>query len=268
MMTALKMVVDPFILRRLKTDVSLDLPQKMEQRLYCELNPDQSKRYQELCQSDWKVLQQDIQDKGIQKCRFHVFSLLMKLRQLCCHPKLLDPESEVESEKFTVLQHRLLEIMSSGTHKVIIFSQFLKVLDYMKPWLKEAGIQFGVLTGKTRKRDEVIISFNGDPDMKVLLVSLKTGGVGINLTAADYVFIMDPWWNPAVESQAMDRVHRIGQDKPVFVYKIIAKNTVEEKIQAIQDMKSELYKEMFMKPNQLVDFLELEELKDMFSTQG
>ena len=164
---------------------------------------------------------------------------LTKLRQIANHPKLIQPDYEGESGKFENVIHTLDHILANG-HKVLVFSQFVRQLDIYRKHFDKEGIRYAYLDGQTRNRSEVVDSFKQQKDIQLFLISLKAGGVGLNLTEADYVFMLDPWWNPAVEQQAIDRTHRIGQQKNVFIYKFISKNTVEEKILALQDRKKKV----------------------------
>ena len=175
--------------------------------------------------------QRDLQTSAL------VLKSLMRLRQIACHPKLAGFDEP--SAKFDEVT-RVLETIISEDHKVLVFSSFVKYLELYEQYLTERQIGFTMLTGDTQNREDVIRKFQTDNDIKVFLISLKAGGVGINLTSADYVFILDPWWNPAVENQAIDRAYRIGQERNVFVYKFITADTLEEKIINLQNHKSDL----------------------------
>jgi len=164
---------------------------------------------------------------------------LMRLRQLANHPIMTDESYSGGSGKFDTVTYNIESVVSEG-HKILIFSSFVKHLDLFPGWLERNGIGYAMLTGSTRDRESVIDSFRNDDNIKVFLISLKAGGVGLNLTGADYVFILDPWWNPASEIQALSRAHRIGQEKRVFVYRYISGDTIEEKIQRLQERKSKL----------------------------
>jgi SNF2 family DNA or RNA helicase len=165
--------------------------------------------------------------------------VLLRLRQACCHPSLVPGQNAETSSKVTLLLEFLDEVLAEG-HKALIFSQWTSFLDLIEPHLNKAEIGFTRLDGSTRDRQSVVSTFQSDDGPPVLLASLKAGGLGLNLTAADHVFILDPWWNPAAEDQAADRAHRIGQNRPVMVYRIVAENTVEERILALQDKKRAL----------------------------
>jgi SNF2 family DNA or RNA helicase len=169
-----------------------------------------------------------------------VLEALLRLRQVACHPGLVDSRRIGEpSAKFDVLLPQLIEVVEEG-HKALVFSQFTSFLALLRSRLDDAGLSYEYLDGRTRDRAARVERFNTDPDCRVFLISLKAGGLGLNLTTADYVFLLDPWWNPAVEAQAIDRAHRIGQDKHVFAYRLIAKDTVEEKVAELQQSKREL----------------------------
>ena len=260
----LKVKIAPFLLRRMKQVVAKQLPPKTEQVLFCEMGKEQRELYKKIAHDSWLDLQKKIKADGIEKSRFHIFTLLTKLRQCACHPGLLGPDLvSKESQKFEMVKAYITEILSED-HKIVIFSQFVEMLNIMGSWLKEEKIGFEMLTGKTRKRKEAVERFNNDPRKKIFLASLKAGGVGLNLTAADYVFLFDPWWNPAVENQARDRIYRLGQNKSVFVYKIITSDTVEEKIFQIQKKKEALMEDIFVKSDQLPVFLSQDEIKTLF----
>jgi SNF2 family DNA or RNA helicase len=169
-----------------------------------------------------------------------VLEALLRLRQAACHPGLIDRKRTSErSSKIELLLEQLRGVLQEG-HKALIFSQFTSLLGILRERLHEEGIAFEYLDGKTKDRDACVARFQNDPTLPVFLVSLKAGGVGLNLTAADYVFILDPWWNPAVEAQAIDRAHRIGQTRPVIAYRLLARNTVEERVAQLQDQKRQL----------------------------
>ncbi|MEE9179441.1 MAG: DEAD/DEAH box helicase, partial [Vicinamibacteria bacterium] len=221
----------PFVLRRTKEQVLTDLPEKVEQTIYCDMGPKQSELYEELKAHYQALLLTRGRNVEVpHPNNMQVLEALLRLRQLACHPRLLDPErGNDESIKLKVLLEHLEDVRSGG-HKALVFSQFTKFLALVREALDRADIPFEYLDGKTRNRDAKIDRFQQDPECPVFLISLKAGGLGLNLTAADYVFILDPWWNPATESQAIDRAHRIGQEKRVFAYRLVTKGTVEERI--------------------------------------
>jgi SNF2 family DNA or RNA helicase len=177
---------------------------------------------------------------GLAKSKIQVLEALLRLRQAACHPGLVDPKRTGESSaKLDVLLPQLTEVVDEG-HKALVFSQFTSFLALLRDRLDEDRVTYEYLDGQTRNRAERVERFNTDPDCRLFLISLKAGGVGLNLTAAEYVFLLDPWWNPAVESQAIDRAHRIGQTRHVFAYRLIAQDTVEEKVAELQQSKREV----------------------------
>lgn len=251
----------PFMLRRTKTEVLHDLPEKTEQTLYCEMAGKQKKQYDELREYYRKSLKAKIKDQGINKSKIHVLEALLRLRQVACHSGLVDEEqADGSSAKLDRLLEQLEEVVAEG-HKALIFSQFTKLLAIVQRKLKERGIVFEYLDGQTRDRKERIDRFQTNDDVSTFLISLKAGGQGLNLTAADYVFILDPWWNPAVEAQAVDRAHRIGQTKPVFAYRLICKDTVEEKILKLQESKRKLADAIITADNSVLKNLTVDDLQ-------
>ena len=263
----LKLQISPFILRRMKRDVAKDLPDKVENMAYCELTPEQRDFYLEVLDSTKEELFKSIEMNGLEKSRMSIFSALLRLRQICCHPKLYDKEhvkGVMQSGKFEYLKGMLEQIVDEG-HRVLLFSQFVDMLDIIKGWMDRVGIEYEYLTGKTKDRQKAVENFNNNPSVKVFLISLKAGGTGLNLTGADYVIHYDPWWNPAVEDQATDRAYRIGQTKKVFVYRIITKNTVEEKIQKLKTRKRDLVDSVISVDRNITKSLTMEDIKDIFS---
>jgi SNF2 family DNA or RNA helicase len=226
--------VKPFLLRRTKAQVL------SEQTIFCELGESQRKAYDELREHYRLELSGRIGRMGIGRARFAVLEALLRLRQTACHPGLVDPSRVDEpGAKLETLLEQLGEVIDEG-HKVLVFSQFTSFLAILRRHLDARGQTYEYLDGKTTDRQARVMRFQEDPDCRLFLVSLKAGGQGLNLTAADYIYILDPWWNPAVEAQAVDRAHRIGQTRRVFAYRLIARDTVEEKILALQDRKREL----------------------------
>ncbi|MBV6504781.1 MAG: hypothetical protein ILNGONEN_00334 [Syntrophorhabdaceae bacterium] len=200
----------------------------------------------------------------MQDARFKVLQGLTKLRQLACHPNLIDERGKHDSGKFEAFFESLQEIVAEG-HKVLVFSQFVRMLKIIAAELEKEKITYAVLTGATRDRQTCVKNFQEDPNTKVFLISLKAGGLGLNLTAADYVMIYDPWWNPAAERQAIDRAHRIGQAKNVFVYKMITRDTVEEKILELQKRKANLVSQLITTDAGLFKHLTAEDIRGLFS---
>ncbi len=239
-LTILSRALRPFMLRRTKQQVLTELPPKTQQTLYCELDGAERKLYNELRAHYRGNLLDRVRKVGMNKAKIHVLEALLRLRQAACHPGLLDKEKiDAGSSKLDTLLEQLAEILDEG-HKALVFSQFTSLLAIVRRRLDRRKIVYEYLDGKTTKRQAKVERFQNDPGCPLFLISLKAGGQGLNLTAADYVFILDPWWNPAVESQAIDRAHRIGQDRHVFAYRLIARDTVEEKILKLQQSKRDL----------------------------
>ncbi|MBI4229920.1 MAG: DEAD/DEAH box helicase, partial [Planctomycetes bacterium] len=221
---ALARAVRPFLLRRTKGQVAKDLPPRTEQTLFCEMDDAERERYAELRMHYRDVLLKRLDRDGVKKSSAHVLEALLRLRQAACHPGLLDPaKGALPSAKLETFLDRISEIIEEG-HKALVYSQFTSFLAIVKTHLDERKIVHEYLDGKTRDRAAHVERFQTDPDCPLFLLSLKAGGVGLNLTAAEYVFLLDPWWNPAVEAQAMDRAHRIGQSKAVFAYRLITRD--------------------------------------------
>jgi superfamily II DNA or RNA helicase len=232
----------PVLLRRTKEQVLDDLPPKVEQTVACELSGAQQRLYRELRDHYRASLKAKLGADGssLKRATIHVLEALLRLRQAACHPGLLDDGKRgASSAKLDALLERLVDVVQSG-HKALVFSQFTSFLDIVRRRLGEDGIDYLYLDGSTRDRGSLVERFQRDDDVKVFLLSLKAAGHGLNLTAAEYVFLLDPWWNPAVEAQAVDRAHRIGQRRRVFTYRLIAKDTVEEKVLALQTHKRQL----------------------------
>jgi superfamily II DNA or RNA helicase len=255
----------PFILRRTKEQVARELPPKTEQTVYCELEPEQRKLYDELRQHYRASLLGKIATDGIAKSKIQVLEALLRLRQAACHPGLVDPKRRAEgSAKVDTLVDQLGEVLEEG-HKALVFSQFTTLLSIVRDRLDQAGVTYEYLDGKTRDRQERVERFQNDPACKLFLVSLKAGGLGLNLTSAEYVFLLDPWWNPAVEAQAVDRAHRIGQTRNVFAYRLIARDTVEEKVLELQSSKRDLAAAIIQADNSLIRNLRREDLELLLS---
>jgi SNF2 family DNA or RNA helicase len=230
----------PFILRRTKEQVASELPEKVEQTILCDMRKSQKRLYAELRDGYRASLLGMVQTEGFAKTRMHVLEALLRLRQAACHPALLGQSTEDDSSaKLDVLCPHLEELIEEG-HKALVFSQFTSMLAIVKRHLDRRQITYEYLDGQTRDRKRCVDRFQNDADCGVFLISLKAGGFGLNLTAADYVFLLDPWWNPAVEAQAIDRAHRLGQTRQVFAYRLICRDTVEEKIAELQAKKRDL----------------------------
>ena len=255
----------PFMLRRTKGQVLTELPPKSEQTLYCELEGDQRAKYDELREHYRQTLLARVTDVGVNKSKIHVLEALLRLRQAACHPGLLDKKlAKSSSAKLETLLEQLDEVLAEG-HKALVFSQFTSLLAIVREHLDRRGVVYEYLDGRTVKRQAKVERFQSDPDCRLFLISLKAGGQGLNLTAADYVFILDPWWNPAVEAQAVDRAHRIGQDRHVFAYRLIARDTVEEKIMELQSHKRDLADAIITADNSLLRNLTTEDLQLLLS---
>ena len=230
----------PFILRRTKREVARDLPAKPEQVIYCELDGPERKQYDELRAYYRASLLGMVDEHGMARTRMHILEALLRLRQAAFHPGLLDSDRvDDKSAKLNALTEQLDDVVAGG-HKALVFSQFTSLLAIVKRHLDGANIRYQYLDDKTRDRQERVDRFAADADCPVFLLSLKAGGVGLNLTAAEYVFLLDPWSNPAVEAQAIDRTHRIGQSRAVFAYRLIGRDTIEDKVLAFQAQKKQL----------------------------
>ncbi len=255
----------PFILRRTKEQVARELPAKTEQTIFCEMEPAQRRLYDELRDHYRRALLPRIAAEGLAKSKIQVLEALLRLRQAACHPALLDAKFAAEpSAKLDTLAARLEEVGEEG-HKALVFSQFTSLLAIVRRGLDAQGVKYEYLDGRTRDRQERVERFQNDPECGLFLVSLKAGGLGLNLTAAEYVFLLDPWWNPAVEAQAVDRTHRIGQTRPVFAYRLIAKDTVEEKVLELQKSKRALADAILSQDNSLIRDLRREDLELLLS---
>ncbi|TAL16354.1 ATP-dependent helicase [bacterium] len=265
---ALRSKIRPFILRRLKPEVAPELPEKIENLLYSEFTPAQAKLYRSLLLAGREKVFRAVEETGFSKARNCVLDVLLRLRQVCCHPAVIPGGvgAGVGSAKFDQFCDFVTEVVAEG-HKILVYSQFVQVLKILRAWFEEAGISHLYLDGRTRDRETRVRRFQEDESVKAFLVSLKAGGTGLNLTGADYVILFDPWWNPAVEEQAADRAHRIGQTRTVFSYKMIAKNSVEEKIQELAGKKRKLTSE-FVRPGDLTGpLIEESDLDDLFRIQ-
>ncbi|MCE7058606.1 DEAD/DEAH box helicase [Dyadobacter sp. CY343] len=257
-------LIKPFILRRLKSQVATDLPEKVESIQYCDMSEEQEKAYEEAKAYYRNLILQSIDKEGISKSQLVVLQGLTKLRQLANHPVMVDPEYQYGSGKFEDVLHKMQTAMGED-HKILVFSQYIKHLDLFRHFLDENKTQYAYLDGSTKNRQEQVETFQGREDIKIFLISLKAGGLGLNLTAADYVFILDPWWNPAIEAQAVDRAHRIGQDRTVFTYKFITKNSVEEKILALQRTKKQLADDLISNEEGFIKSLSREDVLNLLA---
>ncbi len=257
--------VRPFILRRTKRQVAADLPEKMEQTIFCELETEQRALYDELKTHYRQSLLGEIERVGMNRAKIQILEALSALRQAACHPGLIDEaRAEGPSAKLETLIEHLDEVVEEG-HKVLVFSQFTSFLALVRKQLDARKVIYEYLDGQTRDRQSRVERFQRDPDCRLFLISLKAGGLGLNLTEANYVFLLDPWWNPAVEAQAIDRAHRIGQTQNVFAYRLIARDTVEEKVLELQQNKRELADAIINADNSLIAKLGREELERLLS---
>jgi SNF2 family DNA or RNA helicase len=255
----------PFILRRTKGQVAKDLPAKVEQTIYCDMEPAQRKLYDELRRHYRDTLLARVEREGLNRSKIQVLEALLRLRQAACHPGLIDKERTGDaSAKLDVLLPSLLEVTEEG-HKCLVFSQFTSFLAIVRERLDEEKVPYLYLDGRTRDRAARVEQFQSDPESKLFLISLKAGGLGLNLTAAEYVFLLDPWWNPAVEAQAIDRAHRIGQTEQVFACRLIARDTVEEKVLALQQSKRDLADAIINADNSLIRGLGRDDLELLLS---
>ncbi|SNR50274.1 DEAD/DEAH box helicase [Hymenobacter mucosus] len=255
-------LIKPFILRRHKAQVARELPDKIEQLSYCPMTEEQQHCYEETKSFYRNKILQSIEEHGTASTQFMLLQGLTKLRQIANHPRMADEEYAHESGKLREVVRMIKNVVSEG-HKVLVFSQFVKHLDIVRASLDERQIEYAYLDGNTRERHREVARFQETEDLRVFLISLKAGGVGLNLTAADYVFILDPWWNPAVEAQAIDRAHRIGQQRTVFTYKFITQNTVEEKILALQNKKIQLVTDLITTDEAIIKSLTKEDIEEL-----
>ena len=262
----LKRRIQPFMLRRTKASELKDLPPKIEQTSPCELTPEQLVVYSRTLELVRGDLFKKIENDGLARHRVEVLSALMRLRRICDHPALVDdrlPKTEAMSGKMGYAMELLREA-AAGNHKVLLFSQFTSMLDIVREALTEEGIGHCTIEGRTRDRQAEITRFHTDPDATVFLLSLKAGGTGLTLTAADTVILFDPWWNPMAEQQAMDRAHRLGQTKTVNVYKLMTKGTIEEKVFALQEKKREIFEAIMDGGTRGLGSIDWNDLKQLF----
>jgi len=263
----LRQLIYPFMLRRTKEQVAKDLPEKTETVLYCEMGPEQRKIYNAYRNTYKDQIMGMIDERGIERAQFHILQGLTRLRQICDSPAILNeterlPNHSVKSEEL------IREIVENvGNHKALVFSQFLGMLAIIRGQLEEASIPYVYFDGSSSatEREKAVREFQNNEDCRVFLISLKAGGVGLNLTAADYVYIVDPWWNPAVEQQAIDRTHRIGQTKAIFAYRLICKDTIEEKMLILQERKKALAADLVADDGAVMKRLTREDIQFLLS---
>jgi len=258
--------VRPFLLRRTKGQVAKDLPDRTEEDLFCEIEGEQRTLYRAELKRAQQMLLRITTQKQLAKERFHFLTSLLRLRQICCHPKLVKPESKAPSAKVESLLEQLEPLMEEG-HKVLVFSQFVEMLDILQGEITPKGWPSFYLSGATENRGELVQHFQNAKGAAVFLISLKAGGFGLNLTAASYVVLFDPWWNPAVENQAIDRTHRIGQTRNVMAYRLLIKNSIEEKIRLLQKTKSSLAEDV-LGEEKFAQSLTLDDMQFLLSDSG
>lgn len=261
-MQLLVRAVRPFVLRRTKKQVARELPDRTEKTIFCELEGDQRKEYEQLRDHYRAAL---LEAGGGQTDKMQVLTALLRLRQAACHPGLIDDKRSSESSaKLDALMERLQELAAEG-HKALIFSQFVSLLGIVRTRLDALNLRYAYIDGSVQNRQEQVNRFQTDADCPLFLISLKAGGFGLNLTAAEYVFLLDPWWNPAVEAQAIDRAHRIGQTRHVIAYRLIAKDTVEEKVLELQQNKRQLADAIISEDGSLLANLTRDDLQLLLS---
>ncbi|MEJ6980958.1 DEAD/DEAH box helicase [Pedobacter sp. P351] len=260
----LQALIKPFVLRRTKDQVATELPEKTVQLFYCQMGEEQAKYYEDVKSEYRNDMLRSLEDGTFAKSQIQVLQGLTKLRQIANHPYMIDKDYEGESGKFENVIHTLESVLSRG-HKVLVFSQFVKQLEIYRNHFDSEEIRYAYLDGSTQNRGQVVEEFQKNEDIKLFLISLKAGGVGLNLTEADYVFMLDPWWNPAVEQQAIDRTHRIGQKKKVFIYKFITKDTVEEKILALQNRKRSVAESLITTEESFVKSLSADDIREILN---
>ena len=264
-MEKLQRLVAPFVLRRIKKDVLKELPDKTEQIMYSKMDEEQQKLYNSYLALAKVKMRQEIESNGFEKSKFKILSLITRLRQICCHPQLFLEDYSGESSKL----NQCLEIIEgaiAAKHKILLFSGFTSMFDILTPELEKRGIEYSILTGQTKvdTRIEMVDEFNKDDNIKVFLISLKAGGTGLNLTGADMVIHYDPWWNLSAQNQATDRAYRIGQRNNVQVFKLISQNSIEEKIQKLQDKKMDLTESVIKTGETFISHMTKEELLGLF----
>jgi SNF2 family DNA or RNA helicase len=259
----LSKIIAPFVLRRTKEDVAKELPEKTEDVIYCDMGKDQRKVYDFFKDKYRDYLLNKIDENGLAKSQMYILEGLTKLRQICNSTALLNEEEDYGN--FSVKSEILLEHIKekTGHHKILVFSQFVKMLQIIKTRLDEEHISYEYLDGQTKDRQARVNNFQENKEVRVFLISLKAGGTGLNLTEADYVYIVDPWWNPAVENQAIDRCYRIGQNKKVMAYRMICKDTIEEKIVSLQAKKKHVAASIISVDEEKKSF-DLDEVKNLF----
>ncbi|MCX7726447.1 MAG: DEAD/DEAH box helicase [Chitinispirillaceae bacterium] len=262
-MDTLRKLIYPFILRRTKSQVAKDLPPKNEIILYAEMLPRQLTFYNLTKELYYSKIKKIVDERELEIQKIQILEGLLRLRQICCHPKLFDKNYSDDSGKFQLIESMLINA-TAEKHKSLVFSQFTGALKLLQNRLACIGINSEILTGETSDRQKVVDRFQAKDGPPVFLISLKAGGVGLNLTAADYVFHLDPWWNPAAENQATDRAYRIGQTRTVFIYKLITKDSIEEKVLELQEKKRLLMNGIIKEESSFFKNLTKEDLLSLF----
>ena len=265
-MQKLKMLIEPFVLRRIKTDVLTELPDKTISILNNEMKGEQEKIYMSYMQIARKEAMQEIEENGFEKSQIRILALLTRLRQICCHPSLFLENYKGESSKLNQCIEIVKDAIQAG-HKILLFSGYTSMFEIIEKELKKNDIKYFKLTGQTKvgERIQLVDEFNESPNVKIFLISLKAGGTGLNLIGADMVIHYDPWWNLSAENQATDRTYRIGQKKNVQVYKLITKNSIEEKIYELQQRKAKLMDDMLSTKQTFINKLTKEEVMNLFT---
>jgi superfamily II DNA or RNA helicase len=260
----LQQLIKPFLLRRTKEKVASELPPKTEIPLYCEMDKEQRRVYEAFKKEYREKVLSKVDEVGLDQARFNVLEALTRLRQICDSPAIMNTEEDYGSSsvKLQELMRHIRE--KTGDHKVLIFSQFVTMLSLVTRELEQEGVAYSYLDGSTRDRKKAVQDFQDNGDCRVMVISLKAGGLGLNLTEADYIYLIDPWWNPAVEQQAIDRTHRIGQEKHIFAYKMICKDTVEDKILKLQENKKTLAADLISAEQSFVKQLTEKDIRAIF----
>lgn len=260
----LNVIIKPFILRRQKSQVAKDLPEKVENVKYSTMTAQQEEKYEEVKSYYRNKILDNIEKSGVKKSQLLLLQGLTQLRQIANHPKMTDVDYTGDSGKLEDVTYMIESALSEG-HKILIFSQFVKHLTIVREYFEKNDMKYAYLDGSTKNRQEQVDLFQNDESIRLFLISLKAGGLGLNLTRADYVFLLDPWWNPAIEAQAVDRAHRIGQKNTVFTYKFITRNTVEEKILALQQNKIKLASDLITTEESFIKKLEASDIESLLS---
>ena len=257
-------IIKPFILRRNKSQVARELPAKIENIRYCSMSNSQQEKYEEVKSYYRNQILDHIDRFGVRKSQMLLIQGLTKLRQIANHPRMIDTEYDSDSGKYEDVIYMTLNAISED-HKILIFSQFVKHLTIFREYMDRNGISYAYLDGSTKDRKGQVELFQNNKDVRIFFISLKAGGLGLNLTEADYVFILDPWWNPAVENQAIDRAHRIGQTNRVFTYKFISRKTVEEKILALQQRKLKMANDLISSEEGFIKNLSRQDIEQLLN---